>query len=259
MGTLFPLLRAMPAQGIDKIAYLTCKGTGRLTALQALSGLRHGTAVQALRVMVVVAKEQACEHPDKACHADSCPLARGFYDRLPDARQQAVNEGWLDAAAQRRVALRHGVCPYYRDQDTDRLALLRPDIALWRQDRRMGAEARQGFLRRFEAGGRGIGFAVLGGVFAEGVDLPGSLSIGAFIATPGLPPVSVMQDNIQAQLDKLFGADHGYADLVPPMQKVVQAAGRVLRTPEDRGWLWLLDGRYGRRDVSALLPAWWGI
>ena len=50
-----------------------------------------------------------------------------------------------------------------------------------------------------------------------------------------------------------------YADRVPVMQKVVQAAGWVLRTPQDRRWLWLLDERYGRRDVSALLPAWWGI
>ena len=41
------------------------------------------------------------------------------------------------------------------------------------------------------------------------------------------------------------------------MQKVVQAAGRVLRTPEDRGWLWLLDDRYRRAGVAALLPAWW--
>ena len=119
----------------------------------------------------------------------------------------------------------------------------------------MGAEARQGFLGRFAAGGRGIGFAVLGGVFAEGVDLPGSLLIGAFIATLGLPPVSVTQDHIQARLGKLFGADHGYADRVPAMRKVVRAAARVLRTPQDREWLWLLDVRYGRRDVSALLPA----
>ena len=123
----------------------------------------------------------------------------------------------------------------------------------------MGTKARHGFLGRLEAGGRGIGFALLGGVSAEGVDLPGSSLIGAFIATLGLPPESVTQDHIQARLDKLFGADHGYADRVPAMQKVVQAAGRVLRTPQDRGWLWLLDERYGRRDVSALLPAWWGI
>ena len=122
VGTLFPLLRAMPAQGIDKITYLTCKGTGRLTALQALSGLRHGTAGQALRVLVMVANDQACEHPDKACHADSCLLARGFYDRLPDARQQAIDAGWLDAAAQHRIALRHRICPYYLCQELLRWA-----------------------------------------------------------------------------------------------------------------------------------------
>jgi hypothetical protein len=86
-------------------------------------------------------------------------------------------------------------------------------------------------------------------VFAEGVDLPGSLLIGAFIATLGLPPVSAMQDDIQARLDKLFGAGHSYADRVPAMQRVVQAAGRVLRTPEDRG-------RIGTRStlITSQLP-----
>ena len=91
------------------------------------------------------------------------------------------------------------------------------------------------------------------------MDLPGSRLIGAFIATLGLPPVSPVQDQIRARLDALFGAEHGYADLVPAMQKVVQAAGRVLRSPEDRGWLWLLDDRYRREDVVALLPPWWQI
>jgi len=98
---------------------------------------------------------------------------------------------------------------------------------------------------------------VLGGVFAEGVGLPVTLLIGAFIATLGLPPVSVTQDHIQARLDKPFGAGHGYADLVPAMQRVVQASGRVLRTREDRGRLWLLDDRYRRAEVIELLPPWW--
>ena len=544
VGTLFPLLRAMPVQGIDKVAYLTCKGTGRLTALETLHALRAGTPGQALRVLAMAPKEQACEHPDKACHGDACPLARGFYDRLAGAREEAVALGWLDAAAQREVALRHGICPYYLGQELVRwvdvlvgdvhhffdsngqlwglvqalewklavlvdeahnlvertrqmysaelrlsqlaaaalaapaavrasiellalatetladeagggyavlpavpdtfaqalqtaagalsehfqqhplavgallsfhfglqrflrlvdalgdhslfdvqpvaspenagldggceaarsevivcvrnvapaaflrqrfkalhcvtlfsatlappdyairllglpddtawidvppsfppehltvriadgistrfadrdkslnqlvgvlaqqfdaqpgnylaffssfaylekaaalLASQRPDMPQWRQDRRMGADARLEFLARFQPHGRGIGFAVLGGVFAEGVDFPGSLLIGAFIATLGLPPVSVTQDHMRARLDKLFGGEHGYADLVPAMQRVVQAAGRVLRTPEDRGWLWLLDDRYRRSDVSALLPAAWGL
>ncbi|MDH4393214.1 MAG: ATP-dependent DNA helicase [Aquabacterium sp.] len=534
VGTLFPLLRAVPAQGIDKIAYLTCKGTGRLTALDALGGLRAGTAGQVLRVVAMVPKDEACEHPDKACHGDACPLASGFYDRLPAARQAAVAVGWLDAPAQRAIALQHGICPYYLGQEllrwadvlvgdvhhlfdsngllwglmqtldwsvavlvdeahnlvdrtrrmysaelhtgllraaaqaapaavqgalqalaqatdavvadsatpyavldaapdalvqalqtaagalsehfnqqplsvgpllnfqfellrfgrlldglgdhalfevqaapgeaagddavlrvrnvvpaghlrprfaalhsatlfsatlsppayavallglpgntawidvppafpaahlvvrvadslstrhahrqrslpplvaviaqqfdqqpgnylaffssfdyldkaADLLAAQRPDIAQWRQARRMSADARTDFLARFRPQGQGVGFAVLGGVFAEGVDLPGPLLIGAFIATLGLPPVSPAQDQIQARLDKLFGTGHGYADLVPALQRVVQAAGRVLRTPDDRGWLWLLDDRYRRADVVALLPPSWGL
>jgi len=145
----------------------------------------------------------------------------------------------------------------YLDKAASMLAARRSDIPQWRQERRMSADARGEFLARFRQQGQGIGFAVLGGVFAEGVDLPGSLLIGAFIATLGLPPVSVTQDHIQARLDKLFGANHGYADMVPAMQRVVQAAGRVLRTPEDRGWLWLLDDRYRRADVIELLPPWW--
>lgn len=587
LGTLFPMLRAMPNQAIDKVAFLTCKGTGRLTAVDALARLREGTPGHALRVLVIVAKDAACEHPDKACHADSCPLARGFYDRLPAARAAAVAEGWLDAQAQRRIALAHGLCPYYLGQEllrwadvmvgdvhhafdangqlwglaqslgwrmawlvdeahnlverarrmysadlpldavhaardgapahlrgrfdavvrsasdtltpaglaaaaaqgrvpdaapdapegletpetpeapeapgrqapatdaaytvltrlpddlaqalqalnaglgehfqtrpqavgpllnfhfdltrflrlldglgehsllelrrgdaadagdaapaagddsaprgtvfgirnivparylrprfqsvhsstlfsatlgppsypqdllglpedtawidvppvfpaehltvrvadrvstrfphrarsldaltavmaaqfdaqpgnylaffssfaylqqtADRLAAARPDLPQWRQARAMRPEARHDFLARFSPGGRGIGFAVLGGVFAEGVDLPGTRLIGAFIATLGLPPVSPLQDHLRARLDAMFGADHGYADLVPAMQKVVQAAGRVLRTPEDRGWLWLLDDRYRRPEVVCLLPPWWGL
>jgi DNA excision repair protein ERCC-2 len=147
----------------------------------------------------------------------------------------------------------------YLDKAAALLAMLRPDIPQWRQARRMNAGARTDFLAQFRPQRQGVAFAVLGGVFAEGVDLPGSLLIGAFVATLGLPPVSVTQDHIQARLDKLFGAGHGYADLVPAMQRVVQAAGRVLRTPEDRGWLWLLDDRYGRAEVIELLPAWWGL
>ena len=122
VGTLFPLLRAMPDHGIDKIAHLACKETARLTALGALQGLRDGTAGQDLREPTLVAKEPACKHPDKACHPDACPLASGFYNRLPAARQQAVSEGWLDAATQRRVALRHRICVYYLGQELVRWA-----------------------------------------------------------------------------------------------------------------------------------------
>ena len=550
LGTLYPLLRAMPGQQLDKIGYMTCKGTGRITALEALHALREVAPTKALRVLTLVAKEQACEHPTKACHGEACPLANGFYDNLPAARAEAVQAGWLDQSAQRRIALKHGVCPYYLGQEllrwadvvvgdvhhafdpygqlyglaqsqgwklallvdeahnlidrardmystslslervraaiadapvslrgplrglakelatlgraqaadyqplpavpdalaealqranvalgeyvqnhplevgpmlefyfdvlglqrlldrldthslcdlqrsantrqpspldeprnlsllededdgtTDvllsvrnivpghflkerfegchsvtlfsatlgppdyprhllglpddtawidvpapfppehlsvrvaqlstryehrqasmnalvdviatqfaehpgnylaffssfdyleqaaqRLALRHPQVPQWSQARMMGDAARRGFLDRFVEDGRGVGFAVLGGAFAEGVDLPGTRLIGAFIATLGLPPVSPLQEQIRERLDTMFGADHGYADLVPGLQKVVQAAGRVLRSVDDRGWVWLLDKRYARPEVRALLPAWW--
>lgn len=561
LGTLYPLLRAMPGQRLDKIGYMTCKGTGRITALEALHALREAAPTKAasdgaprgaLRVLTLVAKEQACEHPTKACHGDACPLAHGFYDALPAARAEAVQAGWLDAPTQRRIALRHGVCPYYLGQEllrwadvvvgdvhhafdphgqlyglaqaqgwklallvdeahnlvdrardmystglsldhvrsavadapkvlqpplrrlarelatlaraqpadyqplktipddlaealqrvntalgehvqnhpldvgpllefyfdvlglqrlldrldthslcdlqrsaatrqpspldapvnlslleddddgttdvllsvrnivpgfflkerfeglhsvtlfsatlgpadyprnllglpedtawidvpapfppehltvrvaplstryehrqaslnplvdviatqfaeapgnylaffssfdyleqaSQRLALRHPHVPQWSQARAMGEVARRGFLDRFVEGGHGVGFAVLGGAFAEGVDLPGTRLIGAFIATLGLPPVSPLQDQFRERLDAMFGADHGYADLVPGLQKVVQAAGRVLRSVDDKGYVWLLDQRFRRPDVRALLPAWWQI
>jgi hypothetical protein len=79
MATLFAALRAAPAQGTRKLFYLTAKTPGRQLALHALQRMQ----VKPLRVLELVAREKACEHPDKACHGESCPLARGFYDRLP--------------------------------------------------------------------------------------------------------------------------------------------------------------------------------
>ncbi|HZF81084.1 MAG TPA: ATP-dependent DNA helicase, partial [Rubrivivax sp.] len=539
LGTLYPMLRAMPRQQLDKIAYLTCKTSGRIAALEALQLLRRHIPGGALRVMTLVAREQACEHPDKACHGDACPLARGFYDRLPAARAQAVQAAWLDPVAQRQIALQHAICPYYLGQEmlrwsdvvvgdvhhafdpkgqlqgltqaldwrvgllvdeahnlvdrtrqmlsasltlaqirqaaqlvppalrpvcdkllsragelvdmgddyqahdempeamhdtlvqlnaalgehfqdrpdarggllnfyfdalqlqwcserlaaphsffdvtrgaaastphegdspgvqatlalrnvtpgaflkrrwpafhstvlfsatlgsqayqrdllglpdntawidvdspfdpaclqvqvahrlstryphrqrslggvadlmarqiaahpgnylaffssfayleqaADCLAQRWPAVAQWRQARAMTDAARQAFLERFQYAGQGIGFAVLGGAFAEGVDLPGQRLIGAFIATLGLPPPTPVQEQMRLHLDTAFGAGHGYADLLPGLQKVVQAGGRVIRSAQDRGWLWLMDDRYASASVQALLPPGW--
>ena len=118
MGTLYPALRAMPERGADKIFYLTAKTPGRQVALEALHKLRGSS----LRVLELVARAKSCEHPDKACHGQSCPLAQGFYDRLPTARQAAAQQGWLDQQALRNVALAHSVCPYYLGHEMVRWA-----------------------------------------------------------------------------------------------------------------------------------------
>ena len=108
---------------------------------------------------------------------------------------------------------------------------------------------------------RSIGFAVLGGAFAEAVDLPGRRLIGAFIATLGLPQVNPVNEQMKTRLEALFGAGagHDYTYLFPGLQKVVQAAGRVIRTTSDEGVVFLIDDRFRRPEVRRLLPAWWRI
>lgn len=147
----------------------------------------------------------------------------------------------------------------YMEQAAELLAADHPDIPQWRQARRMDDEARADFLSRFTIESRGIAFAVLGGAFGEGIDLPGARLIGAFVATLGLAQVNPVNEEIRRRMDVLFGAGYDYAYLYPGLQKAVQAAGRVIRTQQDRGVVWLIDDRYARADVRALLPGWWDV
>jgi DNA excision repair protein ERCC-2 len=553
IGTVYPLLKAMPAQRLDKLFFLAAKTPGRKLALDALELIEKSTTGLPLRVLELVARDKSCEHPDKACHGDSCPLAKGFYDRLPEARNAAVQAseaGALDRAATRRVALAHRVCPYYlaqematwadvvvgdynyyfdtsallhaltvnhqwrvsvlvdeahnmierarsmysagldqrqlqalhsaapkavrnvldklnrafndvhktqidpylvvqempvdflkalqqaittitdflvanptrvdaelqafyfealhfsrmadsfaahsmfditltddaepgqgllqggqgcaslnirnivpapflnprltaahsvalfsatlsppqfykdtlglplttvwidvaspflpeqltvkavrnvstrykhRDQSLSLIAEMmaqqyerapgnylaftssydylqklahcfaqrHPHISTWSQTRQMNESGRDQFLSRFTPTSQGIGFAVLGGAFAEGIDLPGSRLIGAFIATLGLPQVNAVNEEIKTRMATYFEQDdasgdkaYNYTYLYPGLQKVVQAAGRVIRTQQDTGVIYLMDDRFTRPDVQSLLPAWWRV
>ena len=539
VGTLFPQLKACATQSLDKVFYLAAKTPGRGLALEALNTLQRSAGELPLRVLELVARDKACEHPDKACHGESCPLANGFFDRLPLARTDALTVPQMDKARLRSVALRHQICPYYLAQEmvrwsdvvvgdynyyfdfnamlfgmtvaaqwrvgllvdeahnliergrgmysaaltrsqvsavralapnaikaslnrllrswlelenqqtqnytvckelpvnlmgalsnvnaafsehlaaqpegmpsallsvyfdtlhfsrmcdsyaehslfdisligagdiaeieptgsvlcvrnivpapflkarfqaahtatlfsatlsptsyhldllglpddtvcmdvaspfsasqlrvqthrnistryTDRdtsvqpivdlmarqfakapgnylaffssfdylqkvartLQLQHPDIAMWAQSRGMLEAEREHFLARFTAHSRGIAFAVLGGAFAEGIDLPGRRLIGAFIATLGLPQVNPVNEQIKDRMQVLFGEGQNYTYLYPGLQKVVQAAGRIIRTTSDVGVLHLMDDRFARGEVRALLPAWWQV
>ena len=539
VGTLFPLLKAMPAQRLDKVFFLTAKTPGREVALEALRALQGTQATRELRVIEFASRDSACEHPGLACHGDSCPLAKGFYDRLPAARDAAVQQPLLSKEALRQVALAHAVCPYYLSQELVRWAdvvvgdynyyfdgsallhsltrvnewrvavlvdeahnlvdraramytaelgehlvrevaraappalktalrrvrrawgaltknqttpyqvhgtppdklvsalreattlvgehlaqgpqgvddtLLRfyfealqfgrlaetfdthslfdvslppanatarsaqrdsvvcirnvvpaaflgprfaatratvlfsatlspqhfyadtlgvpenaawldvdapfkaeqlsvrivsnvstrfarrdaslapiaelmaaqyraapgnylayfssfdylaqvrdrfiahsPEVPIWQQSRRMDEREREDFLARFTPGGAGIAFAVLGGAFAEGIDLPGTRLIGAFIATLGLPQLNPVNEQMKQRTEEVFGAGYDYTYLYPGLRKVVQAAGRVIRTPTDRGHVILIDDRFQRPEVQRLLPRWWAL
>ena len=535
VGSLFPALKALASQQLDKVFFLTAKTSGRQLALEGLKTIATGRALP-LRVIELVAREQACEHPGKACHGEACPLARGFYDRLPAARESAAAAGWLDRARLREIAAAHRVCPYYlgqelvkwsdvvvgdynhyfdasaflhamtranewqvvvlvdeahnlvergrdmystaltrsdlragvrrapapvkhalealdrcwkalvadqvddyrvfdappdrfrdrvegavsamaafqaeRPQEVDadalplffelnrmaklletfgahslfdstrmadasrgradwrlgvrnvvpaphlaprftaarsvtlfsatlapdafyremlglpasavsvevgspfapeqlrirmarhistrygdradsiapiaaliaeqfdaapgnyiaffssfdylaqvavRLEAERPDLAVWRQSNRMTTADQAGFLARFRADGQGIGFAVLGGRFAEGVDLPGRRLVGAFVATLGLPQVNPLNEHMRERMERQFGKGYEYTYLYPGLRKVVQAAGRVIRTTSDRGVVHLIDDRFAQAKVKALLPRWWSL
>lgn len=533
LGTLFPQLKAFPGQQLDRLFFLTARTPGRQLALDALALLHEQQDGIPLRVLEHVARDKACEYPDRACHGDSCPLARGFYDRLPAARQAAVDKRWLDRRAVRELALAHQICPYYLSQElcrwadvvvadynyyfdmsallyaltvvndwrvtllvdeahnlidrgrsmytaeldqqrflalrqsapaslksaldrlqrhwsqltreqqedyqvhpllpdlfilslqklvsaiTDHLtdqpdgndaALLRfyldallfcrlaehfgdhslfdislrrqpghrrlstlclrnllpapflrgrfstahsstlfsatlspaqyqrdmlglpedshwlnvaspfsadqlkvryvsnlstryrdrtdslmpicevmvrqyraqpgnylaffssysymqqvremlqanwPELPVRAQAPNMDEAQRSAFIEGFTDRSQWIGFAVLGGIFGEGIDLPGDRLVGAFIATLGLPQLNPVTEQIRERMETLFGRGYDYAFLFPGLQKVVQAAGRVIRSPADRGVVWLLDDRFGRLEVRRLLPDWW--
>jgi DNA excision repair protein ERCC-2 len=139
------------------------------------------------------------------------------------------------------------------------LAERHPDLPLFEQSPAMPEAERRAFVERFAPGGRGIGFAVLGGSFGEGIDLPGDRLVGAFIATLGLPQVNPVNEEMRRRMGRAFGAGYDYTYLYPGLRKVVQAAGRVIRTREDRGTVVLIDDRFARPEVRALLPSWWQV
>ena len=147
----------------------------------------------------------------------------------------------------------------YLEQALDSFRRAHPDIPVWAQSRSMNEAERQDFLERFTEHSRGVGFAVLGGAFGEGIDLPGKRLIGAFIATLGLPQVNPVNEEVKARMQQMFGNGYDYAYLYPGLQKVVQAAGRVIRTTSDQGVVYLLDDRFTRREVRQLLPSWWQV
>ncbi|MEI7784066.1 MAG: ATP-dependent DNA helicase [Betaproteobacteria bacterium] len=145
----------------------------------------------------------------------------------------------------------------YLRQASEALQQRHPQLPQWQQSARMDEGQQRAFVERFRSGEAGIGFAVLGGSFGEGIDLPGQQLIGAFIATLGLPQINPVNEEIRRRLQALLGRGHEHTYLYPGLRKVLQAAGRVIRSESDQGVLWLMDERYAQERVLALMPPWW--
>lgn len=138
-------------------------------------------------------------------------------------------------------------------------ASLGPNTELLTQDRQMDETARAQFLARFspEPTKRLLALCVLGGAFSEGVDLPAERLCGAAIVGVGLPQVGVERETLRTRYEEQYGSGYAYAYAYPGLGKVLQAAGRIIRSESDRGALLLIDDRYSREDYRALLPRQW--
>ena len=123
----------------------------------------------------------------------------------------------------------------------------------------MGIREREEFLSAFadDTGHLRVGFCVLGGAFAEGVDLPGSRLIGAIVFGVGLPGLSDERNMIRDYVDPDGENGYDYAYTYPGMNRVLQAAGRVIRRADDRGVVILADDRYAHPKYRSLFPAHW--
>lgn len=127
------------------------------------------------------------------------------------------------------------------------------------QEQHMGEEEREQFLNEFE-GERETSlaaFCVMGGVFSEGIDLTEERLIGAVIVGTGLPMVCTEQDILKGYFEKTEADGFAFAYQYPGMNKVMQAAGRVIRTAKDWGVILLLDDRFLRNDYRSLFPREW--
>jgi len=128
-----------------------------------------------------------------------------------------------------------------------------------RQEREMTEFEREEFLNNFTFSSSTRAFAVMGGVFSEGIDLIGERLRGVAIISVGLPGLSYERNILKSHFQKKYSMGYEYAYIYPGMIKVIQSAGRVIRTEDDRGKILLIDKRFSRQDYNYLLPNHWRI
>ena len=142
-----------------------------------------------------------------------------------------------------------------RDEVAGEMGLLgRPVIF---QERQMDEADRDRVLTTLARGENHVLMGVLGGIFSEGIDLPGAGLVAAVIVGPALPAVGLERKLMSAWYQERYDSGFRYAYQVPGMARVVQAAGRVIRTPEDIGAIVLIGQRFLRNDYASFFPEDW--
>ena len=133
------------------------------------------------------------------------------------------------------------------------------DIEIRLQGRNMSESEKEEFLDSFaeDPDSTHVGFCVMGGLFSEGIDLKNDRLIGVVVVGTGLPMVCDERELFRAYFDEKNRSGFEYAYLYNGMNKVMQAAGRVIRTMEDTGAILLLDERFLNRQYLELFPREW--
>ena len=134
-----------------------------------------------------------------------------------------------------------------------------PKIKVITQIKSMSEGAKREFLDAFDdkCDVTQVGFCVMGGSFSEGIDLKGERLIGAIIVGVGLPTISSELNIIKEHFDNTRENGYAYAYTYPGMNKVLQAAGRVIRSEDERGIVVLIDDRFATEEYKMIMPEYW--
>jgi len=149
----------------------------------------------------------------------------------------------------------------YMNEVYKRFIVLNTEVTVLVQTTGMSEEEREKFLDSFSAelNNTLVAFAVMGGIFGEGIDLTGDRLSGAIVVGVGLPQVCLERDIIRDYFSETKEMGFEYAYIYPGMNKVMQAVGRVIRTEEDRGVVMLIDERFSDNTYRRLFPPEWQV
>ena len=147
----------------------------------------------------------------------------------------------------------------YLNKAAEYFKKINPSLEIHIQESSMDEIQRELYLQKFSEDNNSsvLAFAVMGGIFGEGIDLKGEKLIGAMIVGPGLPGISVERDLYKKYYEKRSENGFDYAYKLPGFNRVLQASGRVIRSEFDKGLILLIDNRYGWNDTKKLYPPYW--
>jgi DNA excision repair protein ERCC-2 len=161
----------------------------------------------------------------------------------------------------RVLPLRHGnylvFFPSFEFLEQTLPCLELPDFRILAQPRRASPEALAEILRSLREERGLVVLAVQGGSLSEGIDLPGEALIGCVVVGPPIPPFDLERKLTKTYFDRLCGEGEAFTYTYPAMAKAIQAAGRVIRGPEERGLLVFLDGRFLEPAFAQCFPSDW--